>query len=324
MRRDSYKVVKAYPNGFLTYTKTDFHGERTTAQQATEKNLSRGEYNGYMSVKTSKKVQNLINNLHDSQAYLHYNPHTQKGIARAQIGFLTLTLPSKQRHSDNYIKRHMLNRFLTTLQDNQLISAYLWRAEPQKNGNIHFHILLPNFVDWSYLRQLWNKILKDHGYIEQYRQAMQTFHSQGFKVRWDLVEKWSFEKQKEAYIKGVKTNWSNPNTTDIHNIRKVKNIANYVTKYMCKHGENGVRKIEGRIWGCSDNLRKTQVCAFTSHAEFDEFIWECDENPDVKKYAEDHYKSYYFKQSGIHNYPTLARLIFQNTCLENWHLIFNN
>lgn len=324
MARLTDKIVKAYPNGFLVYTPTGQKGERTEAQKKTEENLSRGQYNGYMSKKTSKKVHNLINNLHDAQAYLKYNPKTQRGVRKAKVNFVTLTLPSPQVHDDNYIKRHCLNRLLTQLKDRGKLTAFIWRAEPQKNGNIHFHLLTPDYIHWKELRDLWNSILSDHGYIQSYREIQKQWHKGGFKVRKNLLKNWTFNAQKKAYSEGVKSNWSNPNTTDIHATKHIKNIASYITKYMCKHGENGQRKINGRIWGCSDNLRNTKVCTFASHFEFEVFEQLCKENAEVSTYEEEFYTSYYFKEEGLFNYPRIARMIFQANCVENYHIIFKS
>lgn len=324
MKYGCTEIVKMYPNGFLVYKIQEEKSARSESQKDTEKNLSRGDYNGYMSRKTSKRVRNYINNLHDAQKYKQYDKLGKYKAGKTRLTFVTLTLPSQQTHTDKYIKRHLLNRFITTLQDKGLIDAYLWRAEPQANNNIHFHILTPNYIHWSIIRELWNKILDDHGYIDAYRKSMQSFHSQGFKVRRDLLKSWTFEKQKKAYIEGVKCDWSNPNSVDIHNVKKVKNIGSYIAKYMCKHGENAYRKINGRIWGCSDNLRSTEVCKFTNHLSFDLFVQRCEMDDNIKKYKEEYYTSYYFKEEGLQNYPYHARQIFQNNCYENFTKIFNN
>ena len=68
-----------------------------------------------------------------------------------------------------------------------------------------------------------------------YRNNMKDFHSKGFKVRTDLLDTWSYKNQLKAYQKGKHSNWSNPNTTDIHSVRFINNVGAYVTKYMIKN-----------------------------------------------------------------------------------------
>jgi hypothetical protein len=75
-------------------------------------------------------------------------------------------------------------------------------------------------------------------------------------------------------------NWQ-PNSTDIHAVWNVKNLGGYISKYMGKKGERldvselGFqtptipRLLDGKIWGCSENLRGKK--RFT--CEVDEFTW---------------------------------------------------
>ena len=53
--------------------------------------------------------------------------------------FITLTLSDVQAHTDDSIKEHMLQPFLYWLQ-RYYNCSYVWKAETQINGNIHFHI----------------------------------------------------------------------------------------------------------------------------------------------------------------------------------------
>ncbi len=147
-----------------------------------------------------------------------------------RIAFITLTLPSKQKHSDNEIKQKLLNSFLLELKDNYKVKNYVWRAEKQLNGNIHFHIIVDKFIPWNELRNRWNRITNKLGYVDNYKHEMKKYHNGNFKVREDLLERWSYKSQINAYKVGVANDWQSPNSTDIHSIIKIRNIQNYVTK----------------------------------------------------------------------------------------------
>ena len=45
-----------------------------------------------------------------------------------------------------------------------------------------------------------------------------------------------FEYNLKRFEYGKKTNWSDPNTTDIHSVYKINNLAAYLSKYMAKVG----------------------------------------------------------------------------------------
>lgn len=169
-----------------------------------------------------------------------------------KIAFITLTLPSKQVHPDNFIKDNCLNQFLIELRKRYGVRNYIWRAEKQSNRNIHFHILVDKFIPWSEMRDRWNRIINKLGYVERYRDEMRKFHAEGFKVRNDLLKHWDYQKQIKAYQKGKINDWASPNSTDIHSVYKVSNVKAYVCKYCTKNDDNA--EVQGRIWGCNFEL----------------------------------------------------------------------
>ncbi|CAM1341495.1 rolling circle replication-associated protein [Tenacibaculum amylolyticum] len=138
------------------------------------------------------------------------------------VTFVTLTLPTKQMHSDSEIRR-LQTRYIENLQKTYGVKYYVWKAEAQKNGNIHFHLLVDKWIHWTIHRKLWNKQIDKLGYLDAY-----------------------FEKHGNR----------NPNTTQVDSLkmdkrkRKLKNITTYVIKYMTKL-EFGKRPILGKLWGCS-------------------------------------------------------------------------
>jgi len=180
-----------------------------------------------------------------------------------KVGFITLTLPSKQIHTDNEIKEKCLNQFLVEVRKRYHVKNYIWRAELQKNGNIHFHIIVDKFIYWNELRDRWNRIINKLGYVDRYRENMKKYHSEGFQVRKDLLSKWPKESQYNAYLKGKKTDFNSPNSTDVHSIKKIHNIKLYISKYLTKNEEKEIEKdceidserfIKGRIWSCNVEL----------------------------------------------------------------------
>lgn len=178
-----------------------------------------------------------------------------------KIAFVTLTLPSRQVHSDNEIKNKCLNQFIIEIKKKYRVKNYVWRAEKQKNGNVHFHILIDKYIPWEELRNNWNRIINKMGYIDRYRETQKNWHKNGFRVRDNLLPTWSKAKQLQAYLSGARTHWNNPNSTDIHSIKKIKNIKSYVQKYVTKSSERfefisaEIQKIAGELTK-QDNRRK--------------------------------------------------------------------
>ncbi|EPE9900513.1 rolling circle replication-associated protein [Flavobacterium psychrophilum] len=172
------------------------------------------------------KQQNYTTQYQKSKVY--QNPIQYK------LTFITLTLPSKQIHTDNEIKSKCLNQFLIELKKNHSVSRYIWKAEKQENNNIHFHIIADKFVKWQDIREIWNRIINKLGYVDNYEKNMREFYKDGFKISKHKKDKRTENQQKKAYDNLVYNNFRNPNSTDIHALYKVKNIQAYISKYLAK------------------------------------------------------------------------------------------
>lgn len=183
-------------------------------------NFEKKEYNGYLSRATKSYITKILDNWF--LTVRHFNMHMALPAKQRQkqMVFFTLTLPAKQVHTDNEIKRKVLNKFIIICQRKGLFNQWFWRAEKQKNGNIHFHFLIDSYFDKKQLQTVWNSCLEPFGYINE------------------------FEK---------KYNHRNPPTTQIQVVPSGQNIIDYVIKYVGKN--EGTEKVQGRIWGMSDKLR---------------------------------------------------------------------
>jgi hypothetical protein len=119
-----------------------------------------------------------------------------------KVNFVTLTLSAEQMHSDEEITRVCLGNFLDNMRKRFALVNYLWRAEAQANGNIHFHITTDVYLPHDKLRMYWNRSQQLLGYVS-------------------------------AFSK--KHGHANPNSTDVHSVKHVKRLAGYLSKYMCKN-----------------------------------------------------------------------------------------
>ena len=219
-----------------------------------------------------------------------------------KIAFITLTLPSKQIHSDNEIKRTCLNSFIIELQKYEKVKNFIWRAELQRNGNIHFHIILDKFIPWNVIRNRWNRIVNKLGYVDRYRDSMREFYKDGFKVRKELTHKWSEGKQRAAYKKNVLTDYHSPNSTDVHSIKNVHNLTHYFVKYLTKNETNKTsqeteekenKKQTGRVWGSSRNLQNIKGASIVLDSELEAELTDIINKTHCKAYHGDYFSIFY-------------------------------
>ena len=167
----------------------------------------------------------------------------QKKWIKFKITFITLTLASDQRHTDQEIKSKLLNSMLTEMRRDFGMLHYVWRAEKQQNGNIHFHILTNVFIPHSTLRKKWNRVQDKLGYVTAYSKEMQSCRS--FSDYYNkYINQGNYSQLMRRYILGKAVNWHNPNSTDIHSVKKVRNLPAYLSKYLCKTSQDNYKKVE--------------------------------------------------------------------------------
>lgn len=229
--------VSIRPGYITTYCLPDGSRPRSQAQISNEVNLKAHTPNGNISRKAERRIKQSIDwLLWLSKSKWFYAPNSGKRY-RFRINFVTLTLSSEQIHSDNTIKSELLNQFLVEARKRWKINNYLWRAESQKNGNIHFHLTCDNFIPMQELQDTWNRIQNKLGYVDRYNQ---------------------------------KTGKINPPSTEVRSVKNIRNISAYLAKYCAKEETN--RKIDGKLWGLSQGLSKVKAAIDTVGSIIDEEI----------------------------------------------------
>lgn len=225
----SVEYAKIEAERIIIYKRLEnYKTAKNDGQFRTEKNL-KGKVQGKLSDSAKKKIKNIINTWITAYMVKYKNENKSHLNVNNDIKFITLTLSQKQFTNDKEIKRNMLNNFLQRLKKNHKMKNYLWISETQKNGNLHFHIITDIYISHVQLRKYWNSIQQKHGYTQNY-----------------------YKKYKNH----------NPNSTDIHALKKIKNIVAYLTKETTKGQQS--RKMDGKIWSCNKellNLKSFEVVA---------------------------------------------------------------
>lgn len=224
-------------------------------------------------------------------------------VIKFRVNFVTLTLSSAQIHSDKVITNKLLNQFFVEIKRKYQVSNYIYRAEKQRNGNIHYHILIDKFIWYTDIRDLWNRIQNKLGYVDRYSQEQREWHKNGFKPRPELFNFWPLEKQKKAYKEGLKSNFTRPNSTDIHSLKKIRNVRSYLVKYMTKEDESlsgvGVKVdakllVSGRLWASSHNFSNISGLQVDVDSFIEELLSRLKRSNLVWVYEEAYFSIYYF------------------------------
>lgn len=193
-----------------------------------------------------------------------YEKKTKKTFS-FRLAFNTLTIPYPQRHDDSYIKEHMLQPYLYWLT-RYYQASYVWKAETQLNGTIHFHITIDTFVHWRSIRAKWNKILQKHGYVKMYQDGTNDKGDAATQIK--AIKN---ERGLAACIGGYLTKGSIEEKE--HELSKKKlqekiKVAIEKLSGVSQNIENRMhytRFVDGRLWGCSESLSK--IDCFTSELD---------------------------------------------------------
>ncbi len=272
-----------YPNGIRPHRKQS-RLSQYLQEQKKEQALFEGKkaYSGQLTFHSRKRLQKSINLLVAiSSPKRVVSPKSNKKFT-FKVNFVTLTLPAAQGSvSDKEIKKTCLDNWIKAMRRKHQLKSYVWRAERQYNGNVHFHITTETYLPQDSVRNEWNRQLGKFHFIED-------FHS--------------------------KHKHSNPNSTDVHAVWKIKNIAAYMVKYMSKDPKEHLEEINskriarselplipeehpfrlvkgqptwdapinGKVWDCSQNIKTKASCVTELDPEIKEEIAELIRNKHLK------------------------------------------
>lgn len=283
--RVPYYLISVHPSR-INVSYSSIGGSKSAyVPRVVPEQLKNNYHSGKISSQAKRKISRSIDYLNfiSKTKKLH---NTRSGKQRYfRLNFITLTLSSPQVHSDQEIKSHLLHQFFIEMARKWNIPAYLWKFEKQKNGRSHCHIVTGKYIPWNELRNVWNRIQQKLGYVTRYRDNRLLWHREGFKYDPLYAPKWDYDSQLNAYHEGLRTDWDNPNSIDVHSIKSIINVPAYLRKelsknpdptfktekppacelcqqptifknghYICSVCGHSKTLVSGRLWGCSVNL----------------------------------------------------------------------
>lgn len=213
--------------------------------------------------KRLKKALELLIDISPKREFKH--PLTNR-FHKFQITFVTLTLSAPQGdYSDSTITKELLEPFIRIMRNRFKCQSYVWRAEKQKNGNIHYHITTNQYIDYQHLRDEWNKVQSKLNFIDR------------------------FEKEHGH---------RNPNSTDIHSVRHVRDLASYMVKYMSKDTPEHLQ-VTCKLWDCSKNLKTKSYPDIIIDSAIDTTIRNIQRLKQVRTYVGERFEVYSSKAFDI-------------------------
>lgn len=234
----------------IRYTPT--RRERKEQNEISLKNLNQGFETRGVSEVTRRKILQHCKML--SLLSKEVTVRNSKGYyVKHRTIFITLTLPSTQSHTDTEITKGCFSPFLDRCRKLGLLSNYVWRAEKQKNGNVHYHILTDTFCHFSLLRNLWLLCVDKLGYVKSYTEKFSKMSFEDYRSQ-PFNKNRTAHQVATAYAHGVRTKWKFPPSVSVDYIQDEKELQHYLSKYVSKDDKDSKNIVQGRVWSASQSV----------------------------------------------------------------------
>lgn len=167
---------------------------------------------GELSLNAQRKIKTAIRWLIACADWKTVYEKKYKKTMKWKINMATLTF--HENLTDDNLARKILSMWLETAKYRWDIQQYIWKAEPQARGAIHFHCSFNKYIPHTELKFTWNRLLKKFG-LNNINDNSTDIHA-------------------------------------VVNIKNHENYLSEYFLNEKKH--EGRRKIKGRLWGCSHGL----------------------------------------------------------------------
>ena len=211
-------------------------------QPAWRKPPTRRGYSGEITASTRKRIETAVDIfLQCSPKRRVFNPIIGKE-QNFQLSFITLTIsahnqvPASEGHKALKSWLQHFKRPWHKKKMSEPMTSYIWKAEVQARGQLHYHLTTNAWLHFAEIRRVWNDLQKARGWTNDY-----------------------------FLLKGH----HDPNSTDVHSIYKIKDVRRYLSKYIAKQEytdspadpEAGFPALkvpivlDAKVWGCSEDIK---------------------------------------------------------------------
>lgn len=147
----------------------------------------------------------------------------------------------------------ILNKFLTVLRQQYSKFNYVWVAERQQNGRIHFHMICDQRFDIAYINSLW--------VVQQFNAGVDNVEA---RMKLELQEGTTFKKLHRSGIDGQQKIQKYLNPVDVTNVKTIDGVSAYLTNYVTKNET----KMCCQIWHCNRNVSQLFTKQLISKQQF--------------------------------------------------------
>jgi hypothetical protein len=242
----------------LRYMSADY---KTTKQYATIEKINtekKKNYTGKMSAAAQRRVSKKVLCWYTGCEAYNTDFNIQFEKDKKKLVFVTLTLSSTQFSSDLEVKKQLLKPFIRFLREKKGCRNWLYKCERQKNGRIHFHVIIDKYIKKEEIRETWNRLQEKEGYLSEYE---------------------------------AKYGKLSAPSTEIKLVRNQAQCERYIAKYIAKDEEDTT--IEGAVWSSSVSVATLDFFNFAETEEVNEAVNEACVSGRIKYFKNDTFVIYF-------------------------------
>lgn len=264
---EQVNIIRDYPisfryqirgNKILRYMSSDY---KTTKQYATIEKINsekKKNYTGKMSKAAQRRVSKKILCWYTGCEAYNSGYKIKLERDKKKLVFITLTLSSTQFTSDLEVKKQLLKPFIRFLREKKGCRNWLYKCERQKNGRIHFHLIIDKYIKKEEIREAWNRLQEKEGYLFEYE---------------------------------AKYGKLSAPSTEIKLVRNQAQCERYIAKYIAKDDDEAT--IEGAVWSSSVSVATLEFFSFAETEDTTEAINEACVAGKIKYFKNDAFVVYF-------------------------------
>lgn len=147
------------PRGAISYFAN--HKHKTVLSARAKIHLKQKIDVGKLSSNARRKLLNAIKWLSLAAEVKEVYEKKHKRKVKWKINMLTFTFHENMQ--DDKLARALLSMWIDMAKLRFGLHSYVWKAEPQQRGAIHFHLIADVYIPHKELRYTWNRLLRKHG-----------------------------------------------------------------------------------------------------------------------------------------------------------------
>lgn len=256
-------------NTIIQYTKYDRKPLSRLLKGKKPDNFQKQTYSGNLSSGAKKRLLKAVELIIMSAPQkTRYNPALKRD-QNYSVTFITLTI-----HSPDYMvlskegHKNLLEPFLKWMRQVHGCKMYVWKAELQQRGMIHYHIVSDCFIINTEIQKKWNDLQRKHGYLNEYYRVHGHY---------------------------------NAPSVDVGAMKHGAAMSQYIMKEITKSCQN-TAPVGGKVWDCSLNI-KANTYFTTSDQHCRQFLSEQVAKKNIEAVYGDHFIIYKLSDFG---YKTLG------------------